>query len=173
MLAAVLLAWPVLHGVQEVTNLETAAKMLRDVLVECRKQALVTGKIHVFRFELDGPGYAVDALDVLEETAPSDKPDWMPGDALLIGPTERRLPPQVRFDAADDFQDEQAFTVGVLHRERHEVMPAPPLVFYPNGTSSTATLYLRHRGGHVVSVQLRGGTAQAFVGEVRAADQAP
>lgn len=161
MLAA--LAWPVLRGLSAQTRLKDAAGQLRVALARTRLHAIESGTPWRFRFQ-PGTGRFETAAGMSADddqpwaTAPTAESDAEPEDEA----DEHTLPHGVTFC---DPEQLDAPPLAPEEVSRSERLPwSAPIVFYPNGRTSNARIWLADRGDLRVDVVLRGLTATATIG---------
>ena len=90
----------------------------------------------------------------------------MPGTGWNAGFTGT-LPEPIVFGALVTGNDPRAAVAFQQAGVAQTVQQVPPIVFYPDGTSSDAVVVLRDRQGRMIQVTLRGLTGMAQVTPVR------
>jgi prepilin-type N-terminal cleavage/methylation domain-containing protein len=166
-------------------ELRSSADVIRGEWARARVKAMKSGRVHVFVFEPDGRHYSVDYWiaedDVLEagDDAALKKPDSF-SDATR-DPAEtnssstsamfaEELPDGVRFLIGQSEETarsaEVAADIEAAGTATDEVTWSAPILFYSDGTTSTAEIILANKEGRAVRVSLRGLTGVAHVSEV-------
>lgn len=164
------MAIPSLSGSLSGYRLRRGADLVRAKWVATRNEAIRSGQIQVFRFQIDGdrfwsePWYAEGdpAADTLGGASPVTNIEettafasYLPKDILFVtGETESD---SRSIEIEDDF-------VGGAMGGGSEF--GRPIVFYPDGTTSTSRVYLTNERGHVVDLSLRGLTGVAEVSDI-------
>ena len=173
------LAWPVLQRPLANQRLRKAADRVRARWVAARVDAMDSGQTYVFQYAIAGDSFSVrtyvtelaavsvfgEESDLGVESAadPADRRD------------EERLPEDVVFVAGETAADSRAATVST---ETDSLAPdegawSEPILFYPDGTTSTAGLMLQNEYGRRIELSLRGLTGVVTVGEVYSAEEQP
>jgi type II secretory pathway pseudopilin PulG len=169
MLAA--LAWPALRGLSAQTRLKDAAGQLRVALARTRLHAIESGMPWRFRFQ---PG-----TGRFETAAGMSADDDQPWSTTPTAESDTELDTELG-NPTEDEADEQTLPHGVTFCDPEQLDAPPlapeeasrsqrlpwsaPIVFYPNGRTSNARIWLADRGDLHVDVVLRGLTATATIG---------
>lgn len=184
------LAWPALRGPLDNLELRQAAESVRVVWSDARLQAMTTGQIHVFRYQPLGGQYQVEAwtgIDAALEASDAETPlvETLPGKI-------ERLPEGVWFAggltdvdrraeqaAANSLEAESA--TGPLLAESGPTATAEgdqptaawttPILFYPDGTTSTAQITLQNEFARFVTLRLRGLTGASRASDLQTHDE--
>ncbi len=160
------MAWPVLDRLLTSERLAKSADRVRASWVSARASAIESGRILAFRYEPDGTRYRLalqEEVDEFEERRPP---------SLAKLPLEQTLPSGVRFLASQDNQATPGNPAdpAALDPETSREPTAPdnldqadanlsaPILFFPDGTCSSARVTLRNDSGWRVEIQLRGMT---------------
>ena len=165
------------------TELDQAAKQVRNGLHQARAAAIGSGVPHEFRYQPGGRRWEVlpqasqqnAAPNALAAAAPSDPNTQDYAQPAAADPNlqpvviEEQLPGGVVF--ADPWDQEPKFTAeDFSHSASIEEAPAdtwaPAIVFYPNGRTSDQRIRLLGANQTYVDVTLRGLTGMAFIGEI-------
>jgi len=173
------LALPAMKGPLASQRLRKSADLLRAKWSATRVKAMRTGRIQAFRFQLDGDRYLVQPWILSDDSLEANDADEsaeMPAFAV----DEEQLPEGVFFSVEDLLDDARAES---LRQREPAGEPLPdtaladfdagsrpwsrPILFYPDGTTSTAEVTLMNDRRRAVTVQLRGLTGIARVGELR------
>lgn len=167
------IAAPAIVGLSAGWRLKHAGEQLRTEWARARVAAMKSGRIHVFRYEIDGPRYQVEfwEADVTLLEAGEDE-------AVIAGegPTEieesqldpyRQLPDGVRFviGQIEESARSQSLEPQLGGASGRDVAWSGPILFYGDGTTSSAHVMLANDRGRALSVTLRGLTGIARVGE--------
>ncbi|MBN2476174.1 MAG: prepilin-type N-terminal cleavage/methylation domain-containing protein [Pirellulales bacterium] len=168
------LAWPMLDKPFANQRLRKAADQVRAEWGEARVEALNSGLVYVFRYEIEGGQYRVESRAAAETPA-----DGMLGQSY--GDTfdsqqtttdsevsKGKLPENVTFVGSETTFDTRATS---FETETGPVFPSDaswsePILFYPDGTTSNARLVLRNNRDRCIELTLRGLTGVVKVGEV-------
>ena len=161
---------PAIGRFAESQQLRDSATLIRGKWARARVQAMKSGRIHVFRYEQEGAHFIVDfwiaeddeleAGDDSEVASSSADVPWgaeeLPdGVRFLLGETEgAALEEQV---AADLDSSPAAGDVGVW---------SAPILFYSDGTTSSAEIVLANERGRAIRLSLRGLTGIGTVSDV-------
>ncbi len=167
------LVLPALANTMENQRLSKAGDVVRASWNNARVRAMRSGRIHMFRYSPGGNQYYVEPwFAVTDEIESSDKSwDTSAGNAdlqaaLAVRANPEELPEGVTFVQAQTFFDsrDQAATEDIAGAGLP--LPAAPILFYPDGTTSTTRLLLMNEQESYVVVQLRGLTGIAKVSEL-------
>ena len=163
-------------------RLRTSGDMIRTEWTRARSKAMKSGRIHVVQYQAGGDQFQtqpwIAADDLLEASSQAlmsqSQNATMPAPASGLAAQPERLPEGVLFVDSQATPDTRAQLVAA-----QAPMPtatggvwSEPLLFYPDGTTSTAQLTLQNRRGRRTTIELRGLTgvsrvAQTPAGEVR------
>ena len=175
----VALAWPSLNRPMANQRLRKAADRVRAEWGRARVEAMSSGQTYLFRYvpETDrysiqcraGPDFAPDVTDgegvgvVGEEMSPPAAPRQ----------TERTLPDGVTFVAGQTKVDtrSQMIESQVGGLQTVEGGWSRPVLFYPDGTTSSARLLLKNKHDRYIELALRGLTGVVTVGQLHAAEE--
>lgn len=171
-LAAV--TWPALERPWSHQRLREAADQVRTAFARARIDAMSSGRLYVFRYGVDGNEYWVQSQAAEEASADepagddAQKRGAVADDAEMGMAQHHKLAEKIKFaqgETAQDPRDEMA-PVGQLPATEGSVAWANPIMFYPDGTTSTARVRLVNEFGSVVEITLRGITGIATVAPV-------
>lgn len=168
------LAMPALHGPMEDQKLRKSGDLILGQWAQARVLAMKTGTIHVFKYDIGLDTYRVEPWagelnQPLEETTESLQPaNQVPDVTALQDPRRvhdplgipgQKLPEGVRFFMGDTKMDTRMATLDSASGELTDQgsTAAVPIVFYPDGSSSTARLVLTN-DRFFVDLRLRGLT---------------
>jgi prepilin-type N-terminal cleavage/methylation domain-containing protein len=174
------MAWPVLDRPFANQRLRKAADGIRAEWALARVEAMDSGRTYVFRYTPDGNQFRVECYAT---AATADEPIFDDGfgdsaDGLGYAdasrpPQEGTLPDRVTFVASETAPDTRAVMI-----ESQAALPtaaesgwSEPILFYPDGTSSTARLLLKNDYDCYIELALRGLTGTVDVGEVQKAQE--
>lgn len=157
------LAVPNLNAFLEGQRLRKSGDLIHAEWAKARNLSMKTGRLHVFRCKLGldeyeiRPWYAADdALESSHGAGGTGEPLGGQGDLAVNG--IRRLPAGIVF--AEGLAEDDARSAGV-----HQAMGdstaggwGQPIMFYADGTSSTARVLLSNRRHQYVRLDLRGLT---------------
>ena len=151
------LAQPVFDGAFASVRLKRASDQVLAAWSELRTQAILSGKPHQFTFEPDSGTYRLapwrrnsletnDPNYAAEEVASGD---WQPRKAAL---------PEAILFVSGDVKTEEAESGSVTQslNSSQSTEESGPIVFYPDGSSTDATLELKNERAFVQRLTLRG-----------------
>ncbi len=159
------LAWPVMDRPLANLRMRKAADKVRTEWVTARVEAMDTGRTCVFRY-VPEEGRFIVKPHVRNETS---------GDQEYTGFGERSaatlsdsLPRGITFYASQTESDTRAAGFGIDSDPTVDSTSewSDPILFYPDGTTSSAELILRDKDGRCINLKLRGLTGVVNVGEV-------
>ncbi len=177
LVAVAALAWPSLRGPLANQKLRKSGDLVRAELARARNRAMRTGRIQAFRYQPGTGHYTVEPWfaddDFLESNvrtvgqAPVDE-------GIVAQAVQVELPEGVIFSGSavemttrdlDSVQDgSQIQALGQV--------ASPNLLFYPDGTSSTARIIIANQGtSYSLIIQLRGLTGISKITDLLNPDQ--
>jgi type II secretion system protein H len=142
------IAWPVLRNPFAGHRLRAAADQVRSEWFQARGEAMRSGHIYSFRYQVGG-----DRFHTLSEDAPPPSDDKTLPDGIKFFDDEVRnddlsaLSPDAEMESLEDMADGWS----------------DPIFFYPDGTTSDVRLVLAGDQSRAVCVMLRGITGTASV----------
>ncbi|MEX1224568.1 MAG: prepilin-type N-terminal cleavage/methylation domain-containing protein [Pirellulales bacterium] len=171
------LAAPTLRGSMENRKLNIAADALRAAWAQARVEAMQSGNIQGFRFEQGGEQYRLQPYYGPDELAGAENlsADEVARSEFVVAQEDHqlRLAEGITFVAAHQVIDRRGAEAAaaleeadVLGGSLEEIVWSPPILFYPDGTCSSANVLLRNRNGRLLEVSLRALTGTSRVGEV-------
>lgn len=194
--AAASIAIPMVAGPLEGQRLLKAGDQVRAAWNRARVTAMRTGRIHAFRFQLQTNLYVIEPVASPEDYLESGVQQFGPG-GLAAGP-QQPVPPFAAAQgpagmSADGLLQPKEIGDNVVFvnvasqidlrssRVLEQMQNAgdmgaisEPILFYPDGTSSTAQLLLSNdRQEDFVVVKLRGLTGMAYVSSLLTAEELP
>jgi prepilin-type N-terminal cleavage/methylation domain-containing protein len=162
-----------LQGTLDNQRLRSAGDQLRSQLGKARVRAMKSGRIHALTVDPEGAGYRIEPWitgDEATEASPLAG-GGLAGAAPAADPTllqvEETLPEGVTFYWAETVQDNRAVLTqtSAVSPTGDTAGQLPPILFYPDGTSSTARLTITDGKGLYMVVSLRGLTGVAQTSE--------
>lgn len=173
-------AMPAFTGTIRRQRLLSAAQSVQTEWLRAHNQAMKTGRIHVFRFQSGDRHFEVmpwvGADDALESSTDADLQMASSGMATASGTSAGGveldegpgLPEGVLFVGGDAQADSRALTIedAMFGSASMNGQWGPPILFYPDGSSSDAYIIVANDMQEAVRIDLRGLTGQAKVGEI-------
>jgi prepilin-type N-terminal cleavage/methylation domain-containing protein len=152
-------------------RVRAAGGQLRAALTHAHVVAMRTGQIQVLRFELGGSSYFVQPWMAGDEAinASANEAFKQSTAAYQAQPVdEEKLPEDVIFHVAEAKFDtrSQEIEMEAAMQRGAGVQWSQPILFYPDGTASQATVTLANERGEAVVVKVRKLTGIATVGEL-------
>ena len=173
------LAIPTLSGSLTTWQLRSAGDTVQTRWTQTRTQAIRTGQTHVFRFLprsdrfVIGPWTIGTPLPTAGLIGP-EASDGTTGRAREANKSERSLDPSrepFRLAEGVVFLGTDSADSDLLLTESIQDAWSAPILFYPDGTTSSAVVYLANREGQALEVSLRGLTGTCQVGDVLAVSE--
>lgn len=179
MIAAI--ALPAVYGSFDRQMLRKAAEQVRVDIAKTRNEAMRSGRIMVLQYAPGSRDYVVrpwaQESDLVEgdlstmatlgsstsgnTMVPSNsvQPGMPLGTGAATGQKTRQLPEKVTFAGGSIEQDMRIQTVDPSFANSMTTnVPVPPIVFYPDGTTSNGQIVIRNERNHIVAIQIRGLT---------------
>jgi type II secretion system protein H len=169
-------AAPALRGVMQDAALKHAADTVRIHWTKAHVKAMKTGRIQVFRFEVNGNRFTVQpwaAADDALEAAPT---------VLGFGTAEEEtasprldtsvavvLPEGTQFVGGQALADQgrsQSIVEKIQDANRFEANWSQPILFYPDGSTSDAYVIVAGERQVGIRIELRGMTGTTTIGEI-------
>ncbi len=166
------LALPALRKPFANQRLRQSADYIRAQWCGARVDAMDSGRVHVFRYTLDGNEFSIQAqADVFGPEAVDSDVDS--ADALGVSVKQPALPEGITFAAGETAPESRAAVVdaGADPSIAWQTHWSDPIFFYPDGTTSTAVLRLQNKHGRTIDLALRGLTGVVTVSEIGRADE--
>jgi Tfp pilus assembly protein FimT len=178
------LAWPQIHRAYETVRLRKAADQVQAGLARARVEAMSSGLTQVFRFEPNSPRYTITAYqdDSVSSSLDTSADASSSGGGQASGssgaaapsptggptenPCEHQLPDGFAFTTAERASDSRTAAVEGQLNDNSASADAPPVFFYPDGSSQDAVITISTDNGRSVSITLRGYTGITHVGEI-------
>lgn len=176
-------AWPAFDGPMAANRVYRSGEKIRAEWRRARVDAMSSGTTRIFRFAPGENRYAIEAESECPFVA-SDGGNFMSLDAAEAGSVSRKqrtLPADVAFgectvetdtradmygpDSGSAFGGASATFSAPISDSSLEAGPysSSPILFFADGTTSTARLLLKNEHGHQVEVRLRGLTGVVAV----------
>jgi len=178
-------AWPMLQAPFAHRQLRSAADRVRAAWVRAHVSAMNSDRTYIFRCTLDGADFQLQQWESQEPLADLSQSSLVDGGALAYMTPEStepktragKLPDGVVFAACETLLDTRAAMLP-LNAEMASDAPSgigwsDPIMFYPDGTTSTARLELRNSRGLAIELRLRGLTGVVNVSDVYPVQQGP
>lgn len=161
------IAIPTLQGSFSRASLYSGGDLLRGAWAKARLAAMQSGQTQAFRYELNGSRFQIAAMGAIgmpenNELAPVD-PEETPDESGRVSLSQNKLPNGVIFSGGDVSSSNQILA---MLPDVGEGPWSPPIMFYPDGTTSDASLLLSNDRQAVVRVTLRGLTGVASIVDV-------
>jgi len=167
---AAALCWPPMARLLEAQRLGKAADQVRSRWYQARVEAVDCGETYIFQYVPGGSDFRLQPL-----SAESSGGGFSDGQAIPpaadtqagAGSTTGTLPEGVAFAAGDVTEDVPLSAAASFEAPpTSEAEWSEPILFYCDGTATSAKVTLVDRRGRAVEVALRGLTGVATVGEV-------
>jgi len=181
LVAVAAMVYPALQGPMDDQRLLKSADLIRAQLTKARVAAMKNGRMYVFRYVTSSDEYAVepwaadaDGTEASPQALLNDTPALprSTGEKLRpLGISGQRLPEGVLFFLGETQRD--ARLAAVTPDDTTTASPdggVPPIVFYPDGSTSDARLVLTNER-FFVEVTLRGLTGMIRVSELLSAEE--
>ena len=185
LVAIAAIAMPTVSRPLENHRLRKSADQIRAEWTKARAKAMETGRTYVFRYQPDLDGYQVepwysdeDYLESSELTGVGGLGTPIAGPVPLISNQTssaalKHLPEDMVFAASDTTQEarEQLAVLGTDALQNQDLSLSAPIFFYPDGTSSTARLFVKNPRERYIKLTLRGLTGVVYVSDLLAGEQ--
>jgi prepilin-type N-terminal cleavage/methylation domain-containing protein len=170
------MAWPSLQKPFAGMRLRKAADQIRAEWTTARVEAMNSGQTYLFRYAPNEDRFRVEGYSpeqaqgysafgtALGETGPG-----LRNTATVLAAREDILPEGVTFVASETAVDTRAALMAaeMEQSDTGEGGWSDPILFYPDGTTSTVRLVLKNADDRYIEVQLRGFTGVITISEVR------
>jgi prepilin-type N-terminal cleavage/methylation domain-containing protein len=183
------MVWPMMDRPLAGWRLRRAADMVRTAWTRARNQAISSERVMEFQFSQGGVDFqvlaqgAAGSQQVSLDTATSESSADTSANPSP-GIAKSRLPEGVTFKSGQSFGDVTAVNLdatgssdgqGSISGEAAVMSnssgSAQSILFYPDGSTSTAQLVLVNEHGWTIDVSLRGETGVATIGEAQAGQE--
>ena len=148
------------------SELRDAAKQVRTQLARARLEAIESGHVYQFRFQ---PGRRTFEVAVKSSFGVDDESDPQRSDNDQ--PLRGELPSGVCFH--DQQAAKRPEDSGVDFEGTGSANWSEPILFYPNGRTTSARIWLASGRDYYLDVMLRGVTGSATVGQLVLPEQEP
>jgi len=173
------LSWPALEKPFDGARLRKAAGQIRAEWRTARVEAMDSGEIYFFRCAANEGDYRVEcysAAEAQQNSVYGNRLGNSARDIASIGtvkPRQESLPDGVTFVTGEIDLDTRAATISSAMEQAavSETAWSDPILFYPDGTTSTARLVLKNKHGRSIELQLRGLTGVVSIGQVQASEE--
>ena len=164
-------AWPALERSMASQRLKNAADIVRAEWAHTRAKAMLTDTAYQFCYTPDGQTFWVEPCegfqDTLDASAATETDKAKKSDDMLLPDKILFVQGKVQAEATDadspDQADEQAAADADAVEDGEQ---DAPIIFYPDGTCSSASLVLKNEYEHGIKVTIRGLTAISTIGEI-------
>jgi hypothetical protein len=171
--------WPALENSFASQRLRAGANRVRAQWIRARTEAMNSDATYLFRYTLGGSQFCIESRpdpDAIAEQSFGDGSgggSGLPDPSLLPRKLQGTLPDGVTFAASQITPDTRAATVAAESDLGSQAAPneLEPILFFPDGTTSTAQLRLKNDRGRCIDLSLRGLTGVATVSDVFLAEQ--
>lgn len=169
------LTWPALDGPIASLRLRKAADVVRAEWIRARVEAMSSGETFSFRCAAGSGQYTI-ASESAPECFAYDGSTAAPTDAVgsrdvsLLGAGEEKSLPEGVVFFADGLPPDMLASAGdadAADPTATSLLWSDPILFYPDGTTSTAQLQLRNQRDRMIELSLRGLTGTITVSEVQ------
>jgi Tfp pilus assembly protein FimT len=171
------LGWPSLRKLSHKSTLRDAARQLRVALARTRLEAIESGEVRFLRYQ---PGTGVFEVSGSQPVEDRSAVAQLPTEAAADGTRS----PAIGLAPGDGGQHELSEGVYFLDAALPDAVASPsdvpaldgsaqwsqPIVFFPNGRTTSALIRLECQGKYYVDVALRGLTGTVKVGTVERLD---
>ena len=178
--AVAALVLPTLFSSLESQKLRKSGDQLRAAFGRARVAAMKSGRIQLFRFEPGTGRYITEAWYADDERQLDDMTLAQPSGSQATSPAagqgvQNELPEGIVFADAELQPDARAAR---LEEETSalsagSLSASPPIVFYPDGTTSDARVVLMNNKPRYVVVELRGLTGISMVSDLLTQEELP
>ena len=174
------MTWPALSHPMAHQRLRKSADEVRAQWTQARIKAMSNGQINVFRYTLDENRYTIDVQNAPEFVQDSETLDAygiqapFQETASVVQAPERTLRgEQIVFSGGETEFDTRADLVCPVVGNVYDTQTqwSDPILFFPDGTTSTATLRLRNEYDDEIELTLRGLTGTVKIGETYSAEE--
>jgi len=168
-------AWPLLSGPFARQRVARAADQIRTEWARCRNRAMLSGDVYMFRY-LQGSGqFQIERYAGLD-VADASGTGTVSGTAQVPlpasgGAQQEILPEGVTFLQDETLADVRSQFVATDELSTMTESWSAPILFYPDGTTSTTRITLVGDTGRGIAVSLRGLTGIATVSELFATEE--
>jgi type II secretory pathway pseudopilin PulG len=177
-------SWPSLNRSLDTQRLKRGADLVRTHLLRARTKAMTSGEILSFRFQTDTGHFRVEQQSNLSgtldsasmggggsggaSTSPSAGNQSGAATAIAAPPIDGGLPEGVRFQSAEVGTDPRGGSIATNDRSSSisDAAWSRPILFFPDGTATSATIVVLGQRDRSILVELRSLTGGVKVGEI-------
>jgi Tfp pilus assembly protein FimT len=164
-------------------RVKNSGEMVRTFFNDARVKAMKSGKIQLFRCELETSRYTVSEWESADDGSARDAvvagdPTTAAAATLPLETSDapastksKSLPEGVRFVMSESLTskrsaalEDEAFGGSPLQEDASQ---SSPILFYPDGSTSHSQVILADQKGNAVIVKLRGMTGLASIGDIK------
>ncbi len=176
------ITWPAMDRPMANQRMRKAADKVRIAWAKARVEAMSTGETFVFRCSLESDEYTVESqpgpesVDSMAASTDGQFDETASTSTTLTEPLTsktRRLPENIRFVDGEVTFDTRATILGEATDEFSTDSTGQcvdPIMFFPDGTTSTAKLILENQFERRIELSLRGLTGVITVGDTYPAE---
>jgi prepilin-type N-terminal cleavage/methylation domain-containing protein len=173
---------PALQGPLDNFRLRKAASLVRARIEKARIEAMRSGRTMMFRFQLNGGTFQIDPwasnADAVEATGTlSANQMQTTAAAATVGktPVLEELPEGVSFLGIEATASLRDASIQQALQDQQGLAQewSPPILFYPDGTSSTVRITLTNVRQQFILLKLRGLTGVAELSDLMRAEELP
>ena len=151
------LAVPAVQGTIDNQAISSGADRVRVAMGQARVKAIRSGKVYAFFYQRGGQRFDVAPLENFGQLS-SGRNNGRPVNAQDRELSDNWLPRQVRFVAGETQTDSRS---NAAQESSGGGASTDAVLFYPDGTSQDAKLFVQDEGGRTMAVELRGLTGLA------------
>ena len=144
MVVVAALAVPAVQGTIDNQAISSGADRVRIAMGQARVQAIRSGKVYAFSYQRGGQWFDVAPLENFGQSSGPRSRNGIPN-AQIRDLSENWLPRQVRFVAGETQTDSRSNAA----QEASGGGPTDAIIFYPDGTSQDAKLFLQDDRGRM------------------------
>ena len=163
-------AAPAIARFAKTQQLRDSANLIRGEWARARVQAMKSGRIHVFRYEQEGSQYVVDFWMAADDELEAGDDSEIAQAAAGTPWDAESLPDGVQFllgQNADEATGQQIEADLATHSNATDAgVWSAPVLFYSDGTTSSADVVLANDRGQAIRISLRGLTGIGTVSDV-------
>ncbi len=172
------MTWPALDRPMTDQRLRKAADKVRTAWARARIDAMSTGQTFVFRCTFDSDEYTVESqagpesVESITSSTPGQFDDTIEISTEPLSSKTRQLPKDIRFVDGEVDVDTRAtiLTDSDDYTSTDSEQCVDPILFFPDGTTSTAALILESQYERRIELSLRGLTGVVTVGDTYPAE---
>lgn len=173
---AAAISWPMATRAFANQTLRQSADLVRAAWVEARVEAMSNGQPYVFHYQ---PETGIFRVEPYTGTTPQDELlsqaelAEVQEDFAIAAVKERSLPDGVIFQVGRTVEDSRTMAMASNDASGDAQVWAAPVYFYPDGTTSSASVAIANENGLFVMIVLRGLTGSVSVSDTLTADELP